>query len=160
MVHKAWHNIEEVPYYFSRSSIKFQGHKGWKIDYLNPIWLRLLGRSQLSNHSDLTCLNSLNNISQVQMTLNHSLPTWTDFSKHPSIVQPDNVSSCATGCNFVPLHILVSAMVSSENPSRNIHYALKGSISIPELLFVWQQEIPFWRYKALTTILSPLWAFL
>ena len=37
------------------SSIKFQGHTGWKIDYLNPIWVRLLGRSQLSNPSDLPC---------------------------------------------------------------------------------------------------------
>ena len=35
------------------SSIKFQGHTGWKIDDLNPIWERLLGRSQLSNPSDL-----------------------------------------------------------------------------------------------------------
>ena len=46
---------EEVPYCFFESSIKFQGHKGWKIDDLNPIWVRLLGRSQLSNPSDLPC---------------------------------------------------------------------------------------------------------
>ena len=32
-----------------RSSVKFQGHTGSKIDDLNPVWLRLLGRSQLSN---------------------------------------------------------------------------------------------------------------
>ena len=44
-----------MPYYFSGSSIKFQGHTGWKIDDLNPIWVRLLGRSQLSNSSDLPC---------------------------------------------------------------------------------------------------------
>ena len=30
MMHKAWCSIEEVPYYFSGSSIKFQGHTGWK----------------------------------------------------------------------------------------------------------------------------------
>ena len=30
MMHKAWGSIEEVPYYFSRSSIKFQGHTGQK----------------------------------------------------------------------------------------------------------------------------------
>ena len=30
MMHKAWFSIEDVPYYFSRSSIKFQGHTGWK----------------------------------------------------------------------------------------------------------------------------------
>ena len=29
-MHKAWCSIEEVPYYFFRSSIKFQGHAGWK----------------------------------------------------------------------------------------------------------------------------------
>ena len=54
MMHKAWCSIEEVPYYFSRSSNKFQGHTGWKIN-LDQIWARLLGRSQLSNPSDLPC---------------------------------------------------------------------------------------------------------
>ena len=37
------------------SSIKFQGHMGWKIDDLNPVWVRLLGRLQLSNPWDLPC---------------------------------------------------------------------------------------------------------
>ena len=55
MMHKAWCSIGEVPYCFSRSSIKFQGHTGWKIDDLNPIWVILLGRSQLTNPSDLPC---------------------------------------------------------------------------------------------------------
>ena len=55
MIHNAWRSIEEVPYCFSRSSIKLQGHKGWQIDDLNPIWVSLLGRSQLSNPSDLPC---------------------------------------------------------------------------------------------------------
>ena len=58
MMHKAWCSIEEVPYYFSGSSIKFRGHTGWKIDDSNPIWVRLLGRSQLSNPSDLLCFLS------------------------------------------------------------------------------------------------------
>ena len=56
MMHKAWCHVEEVPYNFSRSPIKFQGHTGWKIDNFNPIWVRLLGRSQLSNPLDLICL--------------------------------------------------------------------------------------------------------
>ena len=55
MTHKAWCSIKEVSYYFLRSSIKFQGHTGWKIDDLDQIWARLLGRSQLSNPSDLPC---------------------------------------------------------------------------------------------------------
>ena len=58
MMHKAWSSMEEVPY---SSSIKFQGHTGWKIDDLNPIWVRILGQSQLSNPPDLPCymINSI-----------------------------------------------------------------------------------------------------
>ena len=37
MMHKAWHSIEEVPYCFSMTSIKFPGHMGPKINDLNPI---------------------------------------------------------------------------------------------------------------------------
>ena len=59
MMHKAWCSIEVVPYYFLGSSIKFQGHTGWKIDDFNSIWVRLLGRSQLSNPSELPCSVSI-----------------------------------------------------------------------------------------------------
>ena len=38
-MHKAWRDVKEAPYNFSRSFIKFQGHTGWKIDNLNPIWV-------------------------------------------------------------------------------------------------------------------------
>ena len=38
MMHKAWSSIEEVPYCFSRSSVKFQGHTGQKIADFDPNW--------------------------------------------------------------------------------------------------------------------------
>ena len=38
MMHKAWRSIEEVPYCFSSSTIKFPGHMGQKNQRdLNPI---------------------------------------------------------------------------------------------------------------------------
>ena len=37
MMHNALYSIEEVPYCFWRSSIKFQGYMGKKMDDLNPI---------------------------------------------------------------------------------------------------------------------------
>ena len=43
MMHKAWCRTEEVPYCFSRSSIKFEGHMNWKIDDLNPILSKITG---------------------------------------------------------------------------------------------------------------------
>ena len=38
IMHKAWSNIEEVPYCFSRSSVTFQGHTGQKIVNFYPNW--------------------------------------------------------------------------------------------------------------------------
>ena len=38
MMHKAWCSIEEVPYCFPRSSIKFHGHTGQKIADFYPNW--------------------------------------------------------------------------------------------------------------------------
>ena len=38
MMHKACSSIEEVPYCFSRSSVKFQGHTALKIVEFDPNW--------------------------------------------------------------------------------------------------------------------------
>ena len=38
MMHKGWSIIEEVPYYFSSSSVKFQGHTALKIIKFDPDW--------------------------------------------------------------------------------------------------------------------------
>ena len=38
MMHKALNSMEEVPYNFLRSSVKFQGHTGQKIVDFDPNW--------------------------------------------------------------------------------------------------------------------------
>ena len=38
MMHRAWSSIEEVPYCFSRSYVKFQGHTALKIVEFDPNW--------------------------------------------------------------------------------------------------------------------------
>ena len=38
MIHKAWCCLGEVPYCFSRSSVKFQGHTWQKITNFDPNW--------------------------------------------------------------------------------------------------------------------------
>ena len=38
MIHKAWSSIEEVPYWFWRSFVKFQGHMALKIVEFDPDW--------------------------------------------------------------------------------------------------------------------------
>ena len=66
-MHKDGYSLDELPYRFSRSSIKFLGNMGWKISDLNKVWIRLLGWSQLSNPSDLPCLFSCKMIKQNQL---------------------------------------------------------------------------------------------
>ena len=51
----AYRGMVEVPYCFSRSSVKVYGLTNPKIYDLGLIWARLLGRSQLPNSSDLAC---------------------------------------------------------------------------------------------------------
>ena len=53
MMHKAWSSIEEVPYCFLRSSIKFQGHTGKKIANFDPNWVFPDCNSSLSSPMDL-----------------------------------------------------------------------------------------------------------
>ena len=38
MINKAWSSIEEAPYCFSKSSVKFQGHTALKIVEFDPNW--------------------------------------------------------------------------------------------------------------------------
>ena len=54
-MHKAWCGLEEVPYGFQGhpSNFLISRSYGLKINDLNPIWVRLLGLSQLSNPLNL-----------------------------------------------------------------------------------------------------------
>ena len=73
ITHKDWYSLDEVPYCFSGSSVKFLCHMGWKISDFE-VWARLLGWSQLSNPSDLLYLFPCKMIKQNQLE-NH----WVSF---------------------------------------------------------------------------------
>ena len=49
MMHRAWSSIVEVPYCFSRSSLKFQGHTALKIVEFDPDWAFLDCNSSLNS---------------------------------------------------------------------------------------------------------------
>ena len=86
MMHKAWSSIKEVPYCIARSSVKFHGHTGGK-NWRFESNLRLLGRSQLSNPSDLPCFFSCDQACSSE---------WFSTSVHPSVcvsVTPSSLCS-------------------------------------------------------------------
>ena len=59
MMHKAWSSIEEVPYSFSRSSIKFQGHTALKIVEFDPHWAFPDCNSSLNSPVATKCCSKL-----------------------------------------------------------------------------------------------------
>ena len=59
MIHKAWSSIEEVPYCFSRSYVKFQGHTALKIIEFDPNWAFLDSNSSLNSPMAMKCCTKL-----------------------------------------------------------------------------------------------------
>ena len=59
MIHKAWSSIEEVPYCFSRSSVKFQGHIALKIVEFDSNWASPDCNSSLNSPMAMKCSTKL-----------------------------------------------------------------------------------------------------
>ena len=59
MLHKAWSSIEEVPYCFWRSSVKFQGHTALKILKFDPNWVFPDCNSSLNSPMAMKCCTKL-----------------------------------------------------------------------------------------------------
>ena len=59
MMHKAWSSIVEVPYCFSRSSVKFQGHTALKIVEFDPKWAFPDCNSSLNSPMAMRCCTKL-----------------------------------------------------------------------------------------------------
>ena len=59
MMHKAWSSIEEMPYCFSRSSVKFQGYTALKIVEFDPDWAFPDCNSSLNSPMAMKCCTKL-----------------------------------------------------------------------------------------------------
>ena len=59
MLHKAWSSIEEVPYCFSRSYVKLQGHTAKKIVDFDPNWAFPDCNSSLNSPMAMKCCTKL-----------------------------------------------------------------------------------------------------
>ena len=59
MMHIAWCCLEEVPYWFSRSSVKFQGHTALKMVEFDPDWVFPDCNSSLNSPMATKCCTKL-----------------------------------------------------------------------------------------------------
>ena len=58
-MHKAWSSIVEVPYCFSRSYVKFQGHTALKTVEFDPNWAFPVSNSSLNSPMAMKCCTKL-----------------------------------------------------------------------------------------------------
>ena len=65
MLLKAWSSIEEVPYCFSRSSVKFQGHTAQKIVEFDPNWAFPDCNSSLNSPMAMKCSTKLETAKEI-----------------------------------------------------------------------------------------------
>ena len=142
-----------MPYCFFGSSIKFQGHKGWKIDDLNPIWVRLLGRSQLSNPSDLPCSrSSIKFLGHTALKIVKFDPDWAFPDSNSSLNSPMAMKWCT----------------KLEVVQKRCDIVFQGHTSNCKV--TWQKNRPFWprsrssiKFQGHTALkigaLDPNWAF-
>ena len=75
MMHRAWCSLVEVPYCFSRSYFKFQGHTALKIVEFDPNWAFPDSNSSLNSPMAMKCCTKLE-------TAKERCPI--DFQDHPS----------------------------------------------------------------------------
>ena len=114
MMHKAWSRIEEVPYCFSRSSIKFQGHIALKIVEFDSNWAFPDCNSSLNSPMAMKCCTKLETAkkrcpivfqghpSNFKVTRDKTSPILTQIGRFRTIGRsqlsnPSDLPCCLTG---------------------------------------------------------------
>ena len=102
MMHKAWSSIEEVPYCFSRSYIKLQGHTALKIVVFYPNWVFPDCDSSLESPMATKCCTKL------EVALKRCPIIFSCDQAALWMVQ----SICPSVCLFVRLSVCLSVRLS------------------------------------------------
>ena len=119
MMHKAWSSIEEVPYCFSRSSLKFQGHIALKIVEFDSNWAFLDCSSSLNSPMAIKCCTKLETAkkrcpivfqghpSNFKVTWDKTSPILTQIGRFRTIGQSQLSNPSDLPC-YVITHIMCS----------------------------------------------------
>ena len=129
MMHKAWSSIEEVPYCFLRSSVKFQGHTALKIVEFDPNWAFPDCNSSLNSPMAMRCCTKLE-------TAKERYPIV--FQGHPS--------------NFKVTRDKTSPILTQIGRFRTIG---RSQLSNPSDLPCYLYNRDFYNYNAISYILTP-----
>ena len=124
MMHRAWSSKVEVPYCFSRSYVKFQGHTALKIVEFDPNWAFPDSNSSLNSPMAMKCCTKLE-------TAKERCPIV--FQGHPS--------------NFKVTRDKTSPILTQIGHFRTIG---RSQLSNPSDLpcFIWVYEKGFWTWMS------------
>ena len=134
MMHRAWSSKVEVPYCFSRSSVKFQGHAALKIVEFDPNWAFPDSNSSSNSAMAMKCCTKLE-------TAKERCPIV--FQGHPS--------------NFKVTRDKTSPNLTQIGRFRTIG---RSQLSNPSDLPCWRSSVKFQGRTALKIVIfHPDWAF-
>ena len=122
MVHRAWSSIEEVPYCFSRSYVKSQGHTALKIVDFDPNWAFPDCYSSLNSPMAMKCCTKLETAkkrcpivfqghpSNFKVTRDKTSPILTQIGRFRTICRsqlsnPSDLPCCWIECYVLPFVI-------------------------------------------------------
>ena len=134
MMHRAWSSKVEVPYCFSRSYIKFQGHTALKIVEFDPNWEFLDSNSSLNSPMAMKCCTKLETAKEMCPIV---------FEGHPS--------------NFKVTRDKTSPILTQIGRFQTIG---RSQLSNPSDLPCWRSSVKFQGHMALKIVeFDPDWAF-
>ena len=114
-MHKAWSSIEEVPYYFSRSSVKFQGHIALKIVEFDSNWAFPDCNSSVNSPMAMKCCTKLETAkkrcpivfqghsSNLKVTRDKTSPILTQIGRFRTIGRSQLSNPSDLPCWYMPI---------------------------------------------------------
>ena len=144
MMHRAWSSIVEVPYCFSRSSVKFQGHIALKIVKFDPDWAFPDCNSSLNSPMAMKCCTQLEtakercpivfqgHLSNFKVTRYKTSPILTQIGRFRTIGQ-SQLSNPSHLPSFLPIFIQYAEDLRSPKsvPGSSGSYKYQFSAFVP-----------------------------
>ena len=124
MMHRAWSSIVEVPYCFSRSYVKFQGHTALKIVEFDPNWAFPDCNSSLNSPMAMKCCTKLETAkercpivfqghpSNFKVTRDKTSPILTQIGRFQTIGRSQLSNPSDLPCSTLHTNMCVSICIS------------------------------------------------
>ena len=151
MMHRAWSSIVEVPYCFSRSYVKFQGHTALKIVEFYPNWAFPDCNSSLNSRMAMKCCTKLETAKERCPIGFHGHPSnfkVTRDKTSPILIQIGRFRTIGRSSFQIPQICLVSSAAHAQRSWSNtepneLWNSLLRAESMAQQLWLWNSYSGF-----------------